>query len=176
MAIPVSLEDAKRQLRQGGETLTPEREIEINGFIADAASWVERYTGHILAAREVIEAVRVPSRVIELRAWPIKASAVPQVLDPSLAAFLGARLDVSSRPARLLAPLGRCWPLWRTDETMTITIRAGYEAADPVPGEMRRAMLILIAAYDADREGGKIMADAKAAARGLCRDYRLRRL
>jgi hypothetical protein len=58
----------------------------------------------------------------------------------------------------------------------TVTIRVGYESADEVPRDLRRAMLLLIAAYDADREGGDVFAKAEDAARRLCRRYRLHRL
>jgi hypothetical protein len=45
-----------------------------------------------------------------------------------------------------------------------------------VPGNFRRAMLVLIAAYDADREGGDILAKADVAATRMCRGFRFRGL
>jgi uncharacterized phiE125 gp8 family phage protein len=174
MAIPVTIADARRQLQLDENDTS--HDAEIGGFIADAAAWVEKYTGHILVARDVTETVRVPGRVIDLRAWPIKASATLTVLDSALSPFPGVRLDVSSRPARLSPPVGTFWPLSRTDKHLTVTVRAGYEAADQVPGNFRRAMLVLIAAYDADREGGDILAKAEAAATRMCSGFRWRRL
>jgi uncharacterized phiE125 gp8 family phage protein len=168
MAIPVTLLDAKWQLKVDDN----DQDAEIAGFIGDAAAWVERYTGHILVARDVTEQFRVPGRVITLSAWPIKPDAVPVVLDPALSPVIGAALDASCRPARLSSGTLSRWPLRRTDERLTITVRAGYETSDEVPGNFRRAMLVLIGAYDADREGGEILQTAEATARRLCRDYR----
>jgi hypothetical protein len=37
-------------------------------------------------------------------------------------------------------------------------------------------MLVLITAYDDDREGGDVFQQAEATARRLCRDYRFRAL
>jgi hypothetical protein len=111
MAIPVTLADARRQLQlDEGDT---SRDTEILGFIADAAARIEEYTGHILVARNVTETFRVPGRVISLRAWPIKQTATLDVLDHALSPYSGVRLDVSSRPARILPPAGAFWPLCR---------------------------------------------------------------
>jgi hypothetical protein len=178
MAIPVSLEDAKRQLRHYDEDLSVERQTEIEGFIADAAAWVERYTGHILVARDVTEQFRVPARTVQLKAWPISpdaavsASYVPTGgVETEIA---GIRLDISRRPARVTGLAG--WPLRSVDELLTITVRAGYEDdADP-PKDFRRAMLVLIAAYDADREGGDLFAKAERAAARIVSSYRWRGL
>lgn len=182
MAIPVSLEDAARQLGLTEvEAQEPDRGDQIQQWIADAAEWVEGYTGYLLTARDVTEQFRVPSRTIELRAWPIAATAVPSVayidVNGAPATVPGARLDTSQRPARVLVPAGFVWPLSRTDQLLSVTIRAGYEDGAPVPGAIRRAMLVLIAAYDADREGGDVLIKAEATARVLCdrANLRLRR-
>jgi hypothetical protein len=55
-------------------------------------------------------------------------------------------------------------------------MRAGYEAGDAVPGNFRRAMLMLISAYDSDREGGEVFQKAEASARRLCGRLRARSL
>ena len=176
MAVPVSLEDAKRQLRQGGEALDAERLAEVTGFITDAAAWVEGYTGQLLVAADVEEQFRVPGRALLLRSWPIKAAAVPAFASDGPTTIAGARLDVTSRPARIVPARGTCWPLTSADQVLTVTIRAGYEPSDTVPGNIRRAMLVLISAYDQDREGGDVFQAAEATARRLCTDLRLRRL
>lgn len=172
MAIPVSLEDARRQLRLAENDTS--MDADIVGYIADAAGWVEKYTGHILVARDVIERVWAPRRAFELKAWPIKPDAVLSVEDPALLPVMGVRLNADTRPATMM--IGTCWPLRRFGEYLTVTVRAGYEADDTIPGNMHRAMLILISAYEADREGGDIFQKAEATARTLCRDYRLKRL
>ena len=177
MPIPVSLDDAKRQLRM--ELDEVERDDEINSFIADAAAWIEEYTGHILVARDVTEAFR-GFRPVTMRAWPIAAAAVPGLayIDGSgnAASLTGIRLDISRDRARILPSDGVFFPFSRMDQPFTVTIRAGYEDGDTVPGNIRRAMLVLIAAYDDDREGGDAFRKAEATARKLCGGLRPRAL
>lgn len=179
MAIPVTLNDALSQLRLAPDELDADRTQEISGFIDDAASWVEDYTGHILVARDVTEQFR-GFGAVQLRAWPIAATAVPGVAYTDAAgtavAIVGALLDLIRRPARVLPPSGPFYAFRDSGQPFTVTIRAGYEPGDVVPGSIRRAMLVLIAAYDADREGGEIFARAEATARCLCRSLRLKRL
>ena len=76
MALPVTLEDAKAQLRLHGRV--HEFDVEIDGFLHDAAAWVEEYTGHILEQREVTETVN-GFAAPRLRAWPIAADAAVAV-------------------------------------------------------------------------------------------------
>lgn len=165
MALPVTLDEAKAQLRVDGD----DQDDEIVGFIADAADWVEGHTGLILQAREVTEQVKGART---LRAWPISAQAVPVVSyigkDGGPIVVDGARLDISTRPARVLPAAGTVWPFRSADQLCTVTVRAGYEDPDAVPRVVRRAMLVLIGGYDADREGGKVFAEAETAAARLC--------
>ena len=179
MAIPVSLEDAARHLRyEDGEELPPGREADIMGFITDAAAWVERYTGHILVEREVVEPF-YGLATAQLRAWPIKADATATIgytADDGSAAMVPALgLDRAARPARFAPPRGIV-PFVGRARPYTVTVTAGYGDDDAVPGNFRRAMLVLIAAYDADREGGDRFKKAEAAARSLCSDFRRRRV
>ena len=175
--LPVTLEEAKAQLQLGAGDNS--RDTEVEGFVEDAAGWVEKFTGHILEARDVTEPFR-GYRPVQLRAWPIEDRAVPGVayIDSSGAAIAipVARLDLSQRPARVSPGTGRFWPFVDSEQRFSVTIRAGYEDPEDVPRNMRRAMLVLISAYDADREGGDLFVKAEATARKLCNDFRLRRL
>lgn len=177
MAIPVSLEDAKRQLKIDLDDST--QDVELGDFIADAASWVEQYTGIVLEAREVTESFS-GVRPAVLKAWPVAAAVAPIVAydagDGVPVRLSGVRLDVSRRPARVLPATGLLWPFRRNDQVFSVTIRAGYEVGEAVPGNLRRAMLVLIGAYDADREGGEILAKAEATARRLCDRLKVRSL
>ena len=177
MAIPVTIEDARRQIRLAEDD--DSQDADLRQFIADAAEWVEDYTGHILAARDVTEQFRGFSAV-GLRAWPVKPDAVPGVAYVDAAgspvAIVGARLDVSGRPARVLPPAGPFYSFRDAQQVFTVTIRAGYEDGDTVPGNFRRAMLILISAYDSDREGGDVFQKAEVAARRLCGSKRARQV
>jgi len=173
MAVPVSLLDARRQLRLEDDDTSQDEELQ--GFIDDAVAWVEGYTGLILEARDVDLVARVSATAVELRGWPIKpTAAVSATIDGT--AVPGVRLDLSSRPARLLPAVNASWPMSRVDQILMVTVRAGYEPDDVLPGNIRRAMLVLIGAYDADREGGDIIAKAEATAKSLCRYFRVGRL
>ena len=177
MAIPVSLDEAKAQLRILDDEL--DNEAEVQGFVEAAAAWVETYTGHILVARDVTETFH-GFGAVTLRAWPIKPGALPGVAYVDAAgspiAITGARLDLSGQRARVLPPSGPFYSFRDAQQTFTVTIRAGDEDDDTVPGNIKRAMLLLIGAYDADREGGATFKAAEASARRLCGDFRARRL
>ncbi len=175
MSEPITIEEAASHLRldavaNGGALVR---------YIRDAREWVERYTGHILIRREVVEHFE-GFRAAALRAWPVATNAPLGVAYVDAAgtpvALTGARLDVSQRPARVMASGGPFWPFLRADQRYTVTIEAGYASADDVPGNMHRAMLVLIGAYDADREGGDLFAAAEKTARKLCGSYRMRRV
>ncbi|EJL23973.1 head-tail connector protein [Novosphingobium sp. AP12] len=170
MTLPVSRDEAKAQLRVDGN----DQDTEIDDLIRDAAAWVEDYTGQILEARDVVEHF-TGFRPISLRAWPIDPAAVATVeyvagAGPALA--VGSRLDATRRPARVSPALGSFWPFIDSRQSFTVSVRAGYEDPDDVPRGMCRAMLVMIAAFDADREGGETFAKAEAAAKRLCRRYK----
>lgn len=178
MANPVTLDDALRQL-QLDESADAGSIQEAAGFLEDAAAWVEEYTGHLLYAREITQELRGFENAT-LSGWPIKPNAVPVVTystqDGATVAVTGVRIDTSRRPARIVPWIGTRWPRIAKDTAVSVTFRAGYEGDELVPGNMRRAILLLISAYDADREGGDVFAKAEASARRLCRWFRIRRL
>lgn len=176
MALPVTLEDAKAQLRL--HESVHEFDVEIDGFLHDAAAWVEQYTGHILEQREVTETVN-GFAAPRLRAWPIAADAavaVSYLAAGDAVTVTGARIDVVRRPARLLPAAGTIWPRVAATTPVTMTFTAGYADPDDVPRNLRRAILVLVGAYDADREGGEILAQAEETARKLCSRYKVRSL
>lgn len=176
MAIPVTLVDARRQLRM--EIDDTSRDVELGQFIADAAGWVEKYTGHVLVARDVEEQFASFDR-LQLRAWPVKPDSAIAVEFQDRAgaaiAIAGARVVVRRRPAFAMPAFGTGWPAVGAG-VVTVTVHAGYEPTDVVPGNFRRAMLVLITAYDVDREGGEVFATAERTARLLCTDFRARAL
>lgn len=177
MAVPVSLPDARRQLKMEADDSS--RDTELQGFISDAAAWVERYTGLLLTDREVTEQFRTPGSFVSLRAWPICPTALlTATYDAGNGpiAIPGVRLDLTSQRARVRPAVGSCWPLTRCDQILSVSVRAGYQEGDFVPGNLRRAMLVLIGAYDADREGGSVFQAAEASARKLCSGFRARGL
>lgn len=177
MPIPVTVDDAKRQLKIEIDDVTQDDEIE--GFINDAVAWIEKLTGHVLVAREVVATFDAFDG-ISFREWPIARTAVPTVSYEGSAGqavpVAGARTVLSRRPVRIAAAIGGRWPLLPSGSAVTVTIRAGYEDADDVPPIFRRVILMLVAAYDIDREGGDIVRKSEDAAKALCDDYRIRLL
>lgn len=175
MAVPVSLADARRQLRMEADDNS--RDAELQPFIDDAAGWVEQYTGHIFVAKDVTDTFDAYDG--RLSGWPIKPNATIAVsygVPGSLTAITGARLRLSGRPARIRPAAGAYWPVLPLGGVVQAVYRAGYEAGDVVPRNLRRAMLVLIGGYDADREGGDVFAAAEETARGLCSSFRARSL
>lgn len=172
----VSLEDARRQLRLGSDT---SRDQELQDWITDAQGWIEDYTGHTLSLRDVTQTF-TGFDSMTLRAWPVAASAVPIVTytDQTGQAITvpAARIDASRRPVRAVPKIGTRWPSVAAGTTVTVTVAAGYASAAAVPRNFRRAALLLIGAYDADREGGEIMQAAEQTARRLCGGKRARSL
>ncbi|EJU13992.1 hypothetical protein LH128_05820 [Sphingomonas sp. LH128] len=167
MALPVSLDQAKAQLRVDGD----DQDVEIGDFIRDAAGWVEEYTGHILEARDVEETF-YDFRPVALKAWPISADAEPVLTfsdAEGVTHTVPVSIDVTVRPARVFPDAGNYFPFGSRRQQFSVQFRAGYEDPDDVPGNICRAMLILIGAYDADREGGETLQKAETTARRLCR-------
>ena len=162
MALPVTLDDAKRQLRVLGNV----HDAEIEQFILDAAGWVEEYTGHLLEQREITERFSGFERV-RLSAWPVNAGTV--VVKASGLPVVGARLHYVSRPATLYPALNTAWPRLYSGDMVEVTYSAGYADPADVPRNFRRAMLLLIAAYFDDRSGGEQTETAVARAKDLCR-------
>ena len=176
MALPVSLAEAKAQLR----VLDDEQDTQIQGFIRDAAAWVEDYTGHILELREITEQFDAPGAV-RLKSWPINADQPLTIdhiaSDGTLTPILGGIFGTFRRPVQVGMPNGARWPFPANAGTwFSVTFEAGYEFPEDVPGNLRRAMLILISGYDADREGGEVFMAAEKTAMSLCRHYKYRSL
>lgn len=174
MGEPINIEEARAQIRMDGDT---SRDADLARYIRDAREWVENYTGQTLIAGDVEETFRTPGRTVALRAWPIAAGAIATVTyvdSDGVEQLVDAHFNASRRPA-LVYPVG-AWPLNRSDQQLRVTVRAGYETADAIPGNMRRAMLLLIAAYDADREGGDLFEKTEIRAKSLCRSFRRTRI
>ena len=172
MVLPITIEEAKRQARIDDD----DRDADVVGYIRDAVSWAEGYTGHLLTERAVTETFDSFDR-LRLRAWPIATDAIAAVTysDASgVHTVTGARIVARPRPARLLPALGARWPyLHPAAGAITVSVTAGYVTPDKIPGVIMRAMLILIAAYERDREGGDVLEQSIARAEQMCRGQRL---
>lgn len=170
MAEPISLEDAKRQLRVLG---TDEDEF-ITSAIEDARGWIESYTGLVLTRREVVEVL--PSFSAQLSTWPIASIDAVTYLDADEQEIVMPEADyfpqIARRPARLSA--GN-WPAVKNGSTIEVTMTAGFATPDAVSAfspNLVRAMRILVAGFFADRETGGLAGDVEIAAKRLCRAFR----
>ncbi|NVD43481.1 phage head-tail connector protein [Qipengyuania atrilutea] len=166
MALPVSLDDAKRQLKF---TDASQDEL-VADYILDAASWVEEYTGHLLEPREITERFASFTR-LRLSGWPIVGGpvAVKTLTSTGETVVDGAWLYAVSRPGSVLPASGTHWPRLLDGEMVEVSYTAGYADPADVPRNFRRAMLLLITAYETDREGGEVFQKAEATAKRLCR-------
>lgn len=176
MTVPVTLADARRQLRLEADDTT--QDVEIGQFIADAVGWVEAYTGHLMVARDVTRMFD-GFGAIAFREWPVASGAVATVTYADATGYAvpvtAVRVAIDRRPVRVIPWAGTSWPAVKAD-AVTVTVRAGYEDGAVVPAPFRRAILMLVAAYDADREGGEMFAKAEATARQLLGAFRPRAL
>lgn len=167
MVEPITVEEARAHLRIDGDG----EDADIVRYIRDARDWVEDYTGHILVRREVTETFDTLTNV-RLRAWPVAVGTVPVVIASDLL-IDGARLAVGNRPVRLLPALGASFPrMAKAADAVSVRFDAGYADTVAIPGVFMRAMLLLIGAYHADREGGDLFVKAEEAAKSLCRSKR----
>ncbi len=174
---PVTLAQAKQHLRITDDS----QDMIVAGYISAARDWVEKFTGVLLAEREVAEGLDGLLPGVALRAWPITRATPVRVSYRTAYGedqlITDAVVASAVRPARLFPAARSHWPLVGGGGGAAYAIvTAGFPDPADVPSVLRQAMLILIGAYDADREGGDLLLKSEAAARRLCSQYRMRRL
>ena len=172
MAEPVTLAEAKAQCR----VLTDDEDGLIAALITAAREWVENFTGHILVLRDVTQRLSSFTRP-RLFAWPIADDATITATyvdsDGATQTLTGARLIFGNGWAELATAFGSKWPT--SYGPATVTVEAGYATADDVPQSMKQAILLLVAAWFANREAvsDKAMTEVPMAVDALCRPYRM---
>lgn len=170
MAEPISLEDAKRQLR----VLSTDEDAFITSAIVEARGWIENYTGLVLTRREVVDVL--PCFGAELSTWPIASIEAVTYLDTDGQEVVLQETEyfaqIARRPAYLTA--GN-WPTVRDGSMIEVTMTAGFATPDAVSAfspNLMRAMRVLVAGYFRDREGGKVARDAEEFAKARLRNFR----
>jgi uncharacterized phiE125 gp8 family phage protein len=170
MAEPISLEDAKRQLR----VLSTDEDAFITSAIVDARGWIENYTGLVLTRREVVEVL--PSFSAQLSTWPIASIDAVTYFDTDGQEVILQEAEyfaqIARRPAYLTAG---GWPTVRDGSMIEVTMTAGFATPDAVSAfspNLMRAMRILVAGFFSDRETGGLAGDVEIAAKRLCRPFR----
>lgn len=170
MAEPITLEDAKQQLRIDGN----DDDIFLETAICDARGWIEEYTGMVLTRRTVVEVL--PSFSTQLRAWPIASIDGVTYLDADQTEQLVPEGDyfaqISRRPAGLISS---AWPTVYSGSAIEVTMTAGFaspSAINDFSPNIMRAMRILVAGFYADRETGGLSGNIASSARSLLRNFR----
>lgn len=183
MAEPISLADAKRNLRD-----TPDEDDALIGtLIVAARQHVENETGLVLTQRTVTETAPALGTWIDLASWPVTSvdairyplAGVMTVLTP------GSWLtSYRKRPVRLI-PATWGWgigmqPCWTPALPVEIDVTAGW-APDDVPAPVREAMLLLVSHWYSNRDAAEVGARAAAVevpfgVEVLLRPYRLLRV
>jgi uncharacterized phiE125 gp8 family phage protein len=171
MAEPITLDEARINARV---TSTRENDL-INGWIVTGREWVEEYTGHTLVPREIRDSFD-HFGTLKLSGWPIAddASIVITYLSGGTEEPLsGYRLAIGRRPALLVPGVAS----WRrglcTSDAVWATYTAGYPTPAQVPAKMKSAILLIVKGLYDDRV---LTPEVEAAAKALCRHYRLRRV
>lgn len=170
-AEPVSLAEAKDHLNLINDT---SRDAHIQSLVVAAREWVEEHVGQVLTARRVVETRDAFNGFVDLYAWPIRSVQAIAYLDG-----LGVERELvpgdwlaslTRRPVRLMAGLGRTFPLVAAAAgAVTLIVDAGYATPDEVPEKLKLAIKVLIAAWFDDRADG----DVPGAVLALCRSSRL---
>lgn len=172
MPEPVTLAEARAHCR----VLSTDEDDLITALIIAAREWVENFTGHILVQREVTQRLSCFKRP-RLFAWPIADDATVTATyvdsDGATQALNGARLIFGNGWAELATAFGSAWPT--SYGPATVTVEAGYATAEDVPQSMKQAILLLVAAWFANREAvsDKAMVEAPFAVEALCQPYRM---
>jgi len=146
---PVTLSEVRRALRIDHD----DEDDLIRELIVSAREAVEHMTSLTVVRRAVTKGFDGFSDYMPLWAWPIvvEDGATVSFVDTSgmEQALAGVRLLAHRRPARIAPAVGEHWP---AAEAVSVTVTAGYPTRDAVPRALRRAMLMLIGHWYANRE------------------------
>lgn len=170
MTEPVSLSEAKAQLRK---TATDEDGL-ITGYIVAAREWVENWTGHILAARQITETFLQFGDYLPLRYRPVTDLGDIFYTDVSGddVEYEDGILRTSSYPAKVYPAAGTSFPQLGSDGLITVEYMAGYDA---VPLALKQAMLLLIGHWFSMRGGvaPEPVQEVPLAVKSLCGPFRI---
>lgn len=173
MAEPISLDEAKRELRVDGNS----DDTSIADNIVAAREWVEDYTGLVLTRREVTESIRGFDDPIRLRAWPVDLGEAVEIAYRDSSgidqAVVGASARSIARPAVIYPAAGSRWPAnAAVSGQIDVTFTAGFADSADIPKVLKRAMFVMLTAFFEDREGGELFTAAEASAKSLCRRHK----
>lgn len=165
VAALVDLAACKAHVRK---TTTDEDAI-IATYRLTAISWVENYTGHILAEREVVQSFTEFGDYLTIHAAPnVVIDSIAYVdSDGDVADFAYFAYPSGVNPVKIYPD--DTWPEIDENTAIAVTYTAGYETGE-VPDVFNQAVLVLVAAMHMTR--GSIPEEAENTCRFLLRAYR----
>lgn len=178
-APPVSLSEARLWLRLDGDA----EDLLIDQLLTDATDYIEGPDGIGLAMAEQTWTYSLDAFPSEIRIplGPVLAvssityvdtDGAQQTLDPA-----EYQVDTSGRTARIRPAYGRSWPSTRGDmNAVVVTFTAGF---DQVPGDLKRALFLLVGHWYVNREAvvtGPSAAEIPLAVEAILNKYRVGRI
>jgi uncharacterized phiE125 gp8 family phage protein len=176
MATLVTLANVKAHLR-----VTTDDEDTIIGMYRSAAiSWVENYTGHVLAPREVVDTFGEWGDYLTLFHQPITVGDPTPTLVVEYTDDEGDFIEYEDRvirdhqyPWTIHPPYGFTFPSLGGPASIRVTYTAGYGSGE-VPDPLNHAVLLLCGHFFVNRSA--VSADSieeiDMSVRSLCKPYR----
>jgi uncharacterized phiE125 gp8 family phage protein len=175
-AYAVTLTEAKAQCRV---TSTDEDGV-IQGYIAAATSYVEKYTGTSIMAQTWKLVLDGWSDCIKLPNGPVSSVTSVKYLDTAgVEQTLAAdqyTADLASSPARVVRKTTTTYPPALNEiASVNVTYVAGYTTLPDTKADLRNAILLLIGQWHANREAvnvGNIVSEFPHAVEALLTNHR----
>lgn len=148
--MPVTLAEAKAHARVDGD----HEDDLITGLIHAATAMIENYIGRSLMEQTWRYTPRRLADRVELPRGPVRSiSSFGVVGSDGVSGAVSSGLyveDFDADPPALVRKSGETWPEVGSDaNAVTIEYVAGY---DPLPGDIRQALLMLVASWYSNRE------------------------
>lgn len=168
---PISQEEARRQCRYMPNDTS--RDADLDQYIAGARGWIENHCGILLRPQTASFTATAWSDLGRLPIAPIRSIAAvsSQRLGDAAAAYVDFVPSLAGRYPSLASSLPNGWPLLWPGMVITVTAEVGFTA---LPGDLKLAMLALIAAMNENR--GVMPLDTLAAAKGWVSPWKRRKL
>lgn len=159
--MSVDLALAKLQCRVDG----PDEEPLLTAYLAAAVTWVENFTGKLLARGEVEQIEDRFGGPLVLMVGPSPEAATIEYVDTD--GVVQSIADASLVGSRLFYLSG--WPSTAPATEIVVRYTAGFAET---PADLDAAVLLLVGEYYANREAGVCSPASTAAVEALCRPYR----
>lgn len=151
------------ELKQRADIVRDDIDGVLTSLITAGREWIETYTGLTVYADRVVQQFGAFRSPMSLLVTPVDNSPTVSYIDANggPAELVGVRIVTTSRPARLLAPVGAMWPAGASDITVT---------SNGVPETFKAAITLYVRAM---HEDGAISPAYQQALEALCHPYRM---